>query len=93
MAAYAFNPNTWKAEVGRYLWVETSWEFQENFKKKKRKRIEGSKGKEKMLATNSYSIILISKTHIMEKENHSLASYPLIPAPLHLHTLCNYFKI
>lgn len=49
MVANAFNPNTWKGEVGRSLWVEASWEFQENQstlrpclqKKKKRKRIEG----------------------------------------------------
>lgn len=61
--------------------------------KKQEKNWGGSKVKEKLLATNSYSIILISKTHKMEKENHSLASYPLIPYPLDLHTLCNYFKI
>lgn len=48
MVANAFNPNTWKGEVGRSLWVEASWEFQENqstlrpcLQKKKRKRIEG----------------------------------------------------
>lgn len=47
MVAYAFNPNTWKREVGRSLWVEASWEFQENQStlrpclQKQRKRIEG----------------------------------------------------
>lgn len=55
MVANAFNPNTWKGEVGRSLWVEASWEFQENQstlrpclqKKKKEKELRGVQRKGK----------------------------------------------